>query len=204
MKMEKLALEVAVAEVGLVLGGTLVAATFLVKNRLETVGREVSHYEALRSPLETKFTPERNGVNIFIIPLKNPGLVNEDKFKFQLVKVGELGREIEFSGANVGDPDNLRFQFAPLATGVGEEWKVRMVPEEEESTNPLLVGVDERGEMVWSNYRRVGSRQEAVRSVLTSLGGRLAQDKSFMVAWLLLIGLSGYLAVRKGGFRADS
>ena len=65
-------------------------------------------------PISQTFTPKNNGLNVITIYLKNVSLRNQEPFKFVLSDKSVPIREINLSGYNIGDGDNVRFQFDPI------------------------------------------------------------------------------------------
>jgi hypothetical protein len=65
-------------------------------------------------PISQTFTTQNNGLNVITVYLKNVSLRNQDPLVFRLLDKSNVIREITLSGYNVGDGDNVRFQFDPV------------------------------------------------------------------------------------------
>jgi len=84
------------------------------------------------------FTPRNNGLNIITIYLKNVSLRNRDPFLFQLSDANGILRTIRINGYNIGDGDNVRFQFDPVADSGNKQFTLTL---SSESPKELAVGV---------------------------------------------------------------
>jgi hypothetical protein len=65
-------------------------------------------------PVSQTFVPRHDGLNVINIYLKNVSLRNQDPFTFTLSDSSEVLRQINLTGYNIGDGDNVRFQFPPI------------------------------------------------------------------------------------------
>jgi hypothetical protein len=154
---------------------------FVVRNRLDQA-RGVSSFLPLTQDVSTEFTTNENGLNIIILHLKNPGLVNTDNYKITLSDGVSVLFEQEFSGFNVGDPSDLRFQFPPIISK-GKRLSLAVSPITKNSVMPLQIGHDGDNKISLQAFYR---NQDWPNLLKTSLN-RIFQDKVFLVQWLGLL-----------------
>ncbi len=187
--MKKLYLAVVVVSLGVV-GLSIGVSGLVVKNRLLLAGEPVDHYVPLTEMGKGSFRPLSDGVNIVVVPMKNPGLSDNGSYEFQLIEEGEGLRDMTFVGYNVGDPADVKFQFEPVVGVVGKNL-VAKIEVKGEGGSSLLAGVDKKGEMVLGVYRRVGGKMEGLKLAINNFLGRLLADKIFLVYWLGILGIVG-------------
>lgn len=95
-------------------------ASLASRNRLET---EVpgSSYLPISEIRPATFTPRHQGLNIILLRMKNPDLADTSDFIFTLSNsAGQVLRQLNFSGRNIGDPSDVRLQFDPIPDSAGQ------------------------------------------------------------------------------------
>lgn len=71
--------------------------------------------------------PQNNGLSTILIHLKNAQLKNVDPFIFSLADAhGNVLREISINGRNIGDGEDIRFQFAPISDSAGKTYAITL------------------------------------------------------------------------------
>lgn len=165
---------------------SLFISLFGVRNRLDTQvfgGR----FLEIRDWAETTFMPKHDFLNIIILTLKNPSLENEGTFKFQVTDGnGEILREIEFSGRNVGDPSDARMQFEPLPRSAGKKLILRI--ERVSADEPLVsIAAGEKGEIAFSAYYRTINKRQAAQDTLSYWRKGVSNNLSFFGLWAILL-----------------
>ena len=152
------------------------------------------------SPVAQTFTAKHDYINIVILQFKNPGLANRGDFRFFLTSEdGEVLVERPFSGLNIGDPSNLRFQFEPISPSRDKNYTVSV--EATSSDEPSVsIGVSRKGELNFSAYYRVLDKKTALVDLLDNLGQAILSDRIFLFLWgfviFLLMG-AGIIQIRK-------
>ncbi len=71
-------------------------------------------------PVSQMIAPQSNGLNVVTVYLKNVSLRNQDSFLFELSDLSGVIRSIQITGYNIGDGDNVRFQFDPVLDSAGK------------------------------------------------------------------------------------
>lgn len=181
--------------------GLLFVSAFAARNRVDIAQTEGDFWMPLEEPVSQTFVPGRDFLNIVIVSFKNPAIANETEYFFRLKKDGSVLREVAFSGKNVGDPAQVRFQFAPLENVAGKEVVMEIFPTEPPGEQPLLVRVardnpypggklngTER-DLNFFTYTRSANKTQALRSSLTVFLGRLTSDKIFFGFWVTILAL---------------
>jgi hypothetical protein len=161
-----------------VIFGCLALITFTVKNRLDFETYQVK-FEKLNGVFEQSYRPRHNNLNIIVLHLKNPGLVNRDTYKFSILNSGgSIIVSQAFTGFNVGDPTDLRLQFDPI-TDSGNKNLILKLDSLSSNYDPILVGVDENNNIAFSSYYREGSKGKEFVNVITNLIIRIGKDQLF-------------------------
>ncbi len=79
------------------------------------------------NPVSQTIVPENNGLNVITMYLRNVILRNRDSLIFSLSNAnGQEIRRINLNGYNVGDGDNVRFQFEPLSDSAGRQFTITL------------------------------------------------------------------------------
>ena len=159
-------------------------STFLVRNRLDNQFNG-SKYELLFGSIEGDIVVTNDNFNILMLTLKNPNIENQENISFQLLKDGQVVRELHFFGSNVGDPSDVRLQFAPIPDSAGNDYKVKLSISE--SNKPLSVFVGDDGSIAYRAYYRSTNKLLVIQYFVTSFVSRLFSDMVFVGIWASLI-----------------
>lgn len=142
------------------------------------------------------FTAKHDFINIVILNFKNPGLKNHGQFRFLLLS--EKGKSLVerlFSGYNIGDPSQIRFQFDPIQSSKNKNFT--LLVEAISLDEPQIgIGASKEGDLNFSLYYRVASRKAALSDFLNNLTKYFLNDKSFFIPWGLLVIFLAGLGVR--------
>ncbi len=161
-----------------------IISTFLVRNRLDNQFNG-SKYELLFGSIESDVVVENDNFNILMLTLKNPNIENQEDIVFQLFEDGQIIRELHFSGSNVGDPSDIRLQFAPIAGSAGNNYTVKLSISESDKPISVLVGDDEN--IAYRAYYKSTNKPLALNNLITSFVSRLFSDMVFIGIWASLI-----------------
>jgi hypothetical protein len=72
--------------------------------------------------------PINHGLNTILIYLKNSAFSNRDSFRFRLLDANsQKVREVDINGTNIGEADNVRFQFAPIVDSAGQFYIIELM-----------------------------------------------------------------------------
>ncbi len=159
-------------------------STFLVRNRLDNQFSG-SKYELLLDSIESDISVVNDNFNILMLTFKNPNIENQENISFQLLKDGQVVRELHFFGNNVGDPSDVRLQFAPIPDSAGNDYKVKLSISE--SNKPLSVFVGDDGSIAYRAYYRSTNKLLVIQYFVTSFVSRLFSDMVFVGIWVSLI-----------------
>lgn len=159
-------------------------STFLVRNRLDSQFNG-SKYELLFGSIEGDIVVTNDNFNILMLTLKNPNIENQESISFQLSEEGQVIRELHFFGSNVGDPSDVRLQFAPIPDSAGNDYKVKLSISE--SNKPLSVFVGDDGSIAYRAYYRSTNKLLVIQYFVTSFVSRLFSDMVFVGIWASLI-----------------
>ena len=159
-------------------------STFLVRNRLDSQFNG-SKYELLFGSIESDISVANDNFNILMLTLKNPNIENQENITFQLLEGGQVIRELHFSGNNVGDPSDVRMQFAPIPDSAGNNYQVNL--NISESNKPLSVLVGDDGSIAYRAYYRSTNKLLTIQYFVTSFVSRLFSDMVFVGIWGALV-----------------
>ena len=167
-----------------------------VRNRLDTLSSH-EQFTVISDSVETSVVVNHNFLNIVILHLKNPSLNNTGDFRFSIVNPeGSEIRQLEFTGYNVGDPSDLRFQFDPIPESFGKEFILRVEAVSKEG-NLISASTGKDGNLAFSAYYRTVSKKQALEELFGTWKKNTANDLTFFVSWAFVLGLTVYLANRK-------
>jgi hypothetical protein len=113
----------------------------IVKNNLEA-DTSLDRFISLENGLSWKYFPLHEDLNIIVLRLKNAGVLSKQNYQLQIYQGDQLLFKQTFSGINVNDPSDLRFQFAPLTNIKDEELTLKVFPESKDP-HPLQIGTNE-------------------------------------------------------------
>lgn len=164
---------------------SFIVSVFLVKNRLDSQ-RSGEKFTEIKSPFLFSITPQEDRVSILIIHLKNPGLRNRNRFNLKIIKNSEVIREITFSGLNIGDPSDLKFQFDSIANSKNVDFQIEISASNYQE--PILIYTNAQDEPFFRLYYRSGGTLSAIRDWANSWKERFIRNLYFFVLWM--IGLS--------------
>ena len=168
--------------VALFLVGVLISV-FLVRNRLDNQFNG-SKYELLLRSYEADVAVKNSNFNILIITLKNPNLENQENISFQLFEGNKIIRELQFSGSNVGDPSDVRLQFAPIPDSGEKSYLIKL--ETTESKKPISIYTADNGRLAYKSYFRSTNKPLALKNFTTSFIARLFLDMTFLALWIVI------------------
>lgn len=146
-------------------------------------------------PVTQGFTPRNNGVNVITIYLKNVSLRNRDPFIFQLSDTNGVLRTIRINGYNIGDGDNVRFQFDPVADSGNKQFTLSL---SSESPKELAVGVgfsEEAQSIAFQTYYFPTSRLNSVITITMQFIRSLFQP--MLIIFVVFSGLFAGLFANK-------
>lgn len=128
-------------------------ASLLLNNRLDA-STPLEKFEPLLTPKSTTIYPKNPGLNIIYLSFKNPSLASHDQYTFTVTDPsGAIVVTTPFSGANVGDPDDLRFQFPPISSV--RPLTITITPNQLNSPSSIQVGVDTLERFAYRSYFRL-------------------------------------------------
>lgn len=168
-------------------------SVFLVRNRLDNQFNGTK-YELLLRSYQSELLVNNDNFNIFILTIKNPNLENQENISFKLLKDGQTVRELQFSGKNVGDPSDIRLQFAPIPDSGGKNYQVTL--NTPQSDKPLSVYTADNGELAYKAYFRSTKKPLALKNFTTAFFKRLISDAFFVGFWVVITAL-GFVIIRK-------
>lgn len=182
------------AGIALFLAAIFLFLVLSVRNRLDSY-REQDHFIEIKNYVEGEFIPQNNNTNIIVLTFKNPGLNSHEMFKFLLKDGMETVRSIEFSGDNLGDPADLRFQFEPIMQSKGRQFTIRV--EREKEGPKVAVAVDKKNNLSFTTFYRVENRMFSIRSLAERWINFPTGDLVFFVIWVGLLALVAWRGVGK-------
>ena len=180
-----------VSAIYLFIVSSLFVTVFLVRNRLDTqyFGER---FVQVDKPFKFSFTPNHDNINILIIPLKNPGLINKSEFSLRIYSNGNIIREIDFSGYNVGDPSDVKFQFEPITGFRNEVLDIEISSSDYQ--NPILINTDKNGPAFRAYYRSI-NKKEVIGEWVNAWRKRFIYNLPFFITWFLLLTITSWLLI---------
>jgi hypothetical protein len=157
---------------------------FLVKNRLDFI-HYGTHFKQIDSEFEYTIQPDFDNLNIIILTFKNPGIVNDKNFVFNVKDGSGILRSINFSGKNVGDPGDVRFQFEPISDSRGKDLSVNIVSND--YSFPISINVDENEIPAYRSYYRTSSYGDSLRRFVSFWTKAVSLDFVFFAVWGLIL-----------------
>lgn len=173
-----------------------------VRNRLDSNQPEQRIYLNLaeNGAISQTFTANHDYLNIIMLNLKNPGLAAKGDYLFSLTtRDGQTILERPFSGYNVGDPSDVRFQFDPVAASGNQKFIMTVKPVKAE-TPGLSVGADANKQLTYSVYFRNMNKKTAILDWFLRLVTIVKSDRVFFLFWfgvLVLLGWIGFVWSKK-------
>jgi hypothetical protein len=136
-------------------------------------------------PFIQKISAKNDGLNTINIYLKNARLLNKDPFTFSLSDNKNVEvRRIEISGKNIGDGDNVRFQFLPIPDSAGKEYVLTLqAPYTNFDGDKIEAGVssDDPGQLAFESFYRPTSLTQILNQSLSGLVIKIINTKYLLV-----------------------
>ncbi|HBL51772.1 MAG: hypothetical protein A3D24_01760 [Candidatus Blackburnbacteria bacterium RIFCSPHIGHO2_02_FULL_39_13] len=169
--------------------GSMFFVLFGVKNRMDT-RVSVFDFTVIKDPVRATFVPKHDYLNVVVAAFKNPDLRSSDSFLFSIVDDKDaILRQIEFSGKNMRDPSDLRFQFDPLVGFAGKEIGVRVEPKAAPGEHPVSVSTTKDGQVAFAAYYRTTGKSAVVKEILANWVSNVKTDLVFFGLWGAILGL---------------
>jgi len=162
---------------------------FLVKNRLDTKTNG-AYFELVGEGKSAEIKPAHNLLNIVVVSMKNPGLVNHENYIFQLYDTNNnLGRSIEFKGDNIGDPSDLRFQFEPISGTKDKTFNIKIFPLNKDTKSDVKVSVTDDGNISYTTYYKTENKRDVAKDIVVSYLEKTSGDWVFFAIWGVSLGV---------------
>ncbi len=86
--------------------------------------------------------PKNNGLDSILIFMKNTALSNREPFRFRLLdNDSNVVREIKLNGYNIGEADNVRFDFPPVVDSGDRNYIIELMSDTREEKGTIKAGV---------------------------------------------------------------
>lgn len=164
-----------------IFSGVVFVSTVLVKNRIigQSGGDKLlqvnEHYSS-------NFMVVGNDLNIIILNMKNPNIINSEEFIITLEdEGGHIERQMVFNGANIGDPSDIRFQFEPLKDSNQKGYN--LVVRTKKSKYPVAIRVNDDDEVAYKAYRRSANKVRLTKLFIGRIADRVVGDLTFFFIW---------------------
>lgn len=191
----------------LILAGSLFISIFMIRNRIDILQNEQNDYLPLSSGqvISQSFTSRHNFLDMVILNLKNPGLINRDEYQFLLKSEdGEKLFEQTFSGFNIGDPGQIRFQFSPIQDSKNKKFIFYLSPLKATTAENVGVAVKKggiegldnilinggayyNGILSFSTLYRASNKVDIFATFFKELFYKFNQDRLFGFFWIFSI-----------------
>jgi hypothetical protein len=152
------------------------------------------------------FTPQNDGLNVIHIYLRNVSLRNQNPLTFTVSDLdGTIIRRINLTGYNIGDGDNVRFQFAPIPDSAGKTYTLTLSAAGTSYSKAIGVGFapgdnypggesrvsgEASGDIAFSAFYFPTNRLEVLKSSLAFFIRSLVQPR--LIIYLSLLTLTGW------------
>lgn len=176
----------------------LVAATLFGVRRIADAGQlehdqEVPVYAD--HPVSQPVAFSHNGANVVVIFLKNIALRNRQPFIFTLSLDGRVVREININGTNIGDGDNVRFQFDPISGSLNQTYLITLSSPMSQYSDAVGVGYSSPHKSIaYQLYFSPQSKTESLTSLFVHM--RSLVSPQLFLSWVS-IGIIGFFICRK-------
>jgi len=158
---------------------------FGVRNRVDSFSPG-DKFEVLIGQKTRKLASKNNFLNIVMLRMKNPGIVNDGAFNFQLIdEGGDVVRQLDFHGMNIGDPGDLRFQFEPITDSAGKEYEILITADDSQPT--VSIDVNKDSEIAYTSYFRTVNKSLAIASFVNLLGERISTNFGIFIFWIFIL-----------------
>jgi hypothetical protein len=182
----------------LITGYCLLAVAFglslsLFVHRLPDVGQPLVEKELWvysSHPVSQEIIPQNNGLHVITVYLRNVALRNQDPFLFELSDSSGVIRSIRLTGYNIGDGDNVRFQFNPIMNSKDNPLTLTLTSN---SSQKIAIGVgysDAARSIAYQSFYYPTNRLSILKSTAVNFLHSLFQLR-FMIIFVIL-GLTAY------------
>ena len=172
-----------------------IISLFLVRNRFDSQQRG-TNFRQVKEELKTTVVPRHDFINILMITLKNPGLVNKGEYELEILDENEnVIRKMNFSGFNVGDPSDLKFQFSPIEDSNGRKLMVVLrgkVP----SGDPIFIDSNENGEIAYRLYYRSTNKMATLTGLTSEWKEKFLNNLIFFISWFIFLTILVWLGIK--------
>jgi len=141
-------------------------------------------------PVSQTITPVHDGFNVITIYLRNIGLRNQDPFLFQISDSTGVIRSISLTGYNIGDGDNVRFQFPPIMNSKNLRYTLTFSSESPHSTAIGIGYSDKAQSIAYQTFYYPTSRVSVIKSTTLTFLANL-----FHLKLIILFPVLFYLAL---------
>lgn len=138
-------------------------------------------------PVSQTFTPQNNGLNLLTVYLKNVSLRNQDPLTFSLSDSSGIIREIKLSGYNIGDGDNVPFQFEPISDSSNKSFKFTFTSS---SPKEIAIGVgysEQDKSVAYQSYFFPTNRYQLLKTATIGFILSLFQPRFLAIVTIVLV-----------------
>lgn len=185
----------------------LLSSVLVIRKQVDLVQDqgEVLYQISGEKRIGQSFTPLHDNLNIIMLDLRNIQIRNEEKITFTLEEkeTKEEVRRIEISGANIGDPSRIRFQFDPLSDSGGRSYifflesptstpqngvEIFYSPQDVYPQGTMWLNNQElEGDLRFTVHYFPGQKAQVLREVISAFWERFGVDKFFISFYFLLL-----------------
>jgi hypothetical protein len=116
--------------------------------RLPDVGQPTSSEEVWiykDHPIFQQITLGSDNFNVITVYMRNVGLRNKEAITFALLDINQKTvRQINLNGYNIGDGDNVRFQFDPIPDSAGKTYTLKFSSPTSVYSNAVGIGYSQK------------------------------------------------------------
>lgn len=144
-------------------------------------------------PISQQINPLQNGLNTIYVYMRNRSILNTSPVRFLLSDdTGNALRQIDINGSNIGDGENVRFQFLPISDSAGRSYIVTLSTSKNSSNEPHVeIGFTKDKMSYLANYRPT-NKKILFKNIMLGLIPKLNQPRLYIIA-LLVGGFNCYL-----------
>lgn len=166
------------------------------------------------TPATQSFISNHNGLNTILISLKNRSVTNNKKFEFTLIENNNDIRKISLNGSNIGDGDNVRFQFHPITDSKGKTFIIKLTaPDTNQGEVPIEVSFsntdtyihgssldpNQEGDFAFQTYYKPQSIYLSIQQMVSRWISLFVNVKTIL--GIVVVSLLFVLTAKKLGFR---
>jgi hypothetical protein len=133
-------------------------------------------------PVSQTITPRHDGLNVITVYLKNVSLRNQDPFYFTLADASGVIRKIDINGYNIGDGDNVRFQFLPIFDSKNLTLIFTLTSSSPQSAAIGAGFSDSAGSLAYQTYYFPTSRMVVLETAAGDFTNRLLRPRFILLA----------------------